>query len=275
MSIHSQTQHHALGKELDSKPYWEQKANHYSNALENDYHHHRLNVIDALIPNSLYAPGKQIFDFGCGNAIHFPAFLQAGAQISGNDISDEMIQCAQEFLSQQNLDGNTAKVGSVFDLQALPDSSLDALLSFNVLAYLTNDEERAFYEQARRLVKPGGYLIVTHSNELFDMFSLNRYTEDFFQRNFDCNAHDLLQATHLPENPVLYNIRENPMTYQYKLKQHGFQEIQQEFINYHPNPSALRTEQPKQYINTLGWPDAERWKLLFQCSTYGSCAQKA
>jgi predicted SAM-dependent methyltransferase len=46
-------------------------------------------------------------------------------------------------------------------LAFLEDNSLDAILSFNVLAYLTDDQEDLFYRQAFRLLRTGGYLIVT------------------------------------------------------------------------------------------------------------------
>jgi chemotaxis methyl-accepting protein methylase len=72
-------------------------------------------------------------------------------------------------------------VGDVNYLKEIPSASLDGLLSFNVLAYLTDEEELTFYQEASRIVKPGGYLVVTHSNRLFDMFSLNQYTISFFK----------------------------------------------------------------------------------------------
>ncbi|MDB9512766.1 hypothetical protein PN499_16380 [Kamptonema animale CS-326] len=65
-----------LGQNLDSKQYWADEANRYSEALENDYHKHRLDVIRSLIPSELFQPNKQIFDFGCGDAVLFPWFIE-------------------------------------------------------------------------------------------------------------------------------------------------------------------------------------------------------
>ena len=50
-----------LGAEKDSFDYWEDTTNDYVGKLEGDYHTHRLNVINALIPDDLYQSGKRIF----------------------------------------------------------------------------------------------------------------------------------------------------------------------------------------------------------------------
>jgi|SanBayMetagenome_1026888.scaffolds.fasta_scaffold27071_2 2-polyprenyl-3-methyl-5-hydroxy-6-metoxy-1,4-benzoquinol methylase len=85
-----------LGRNLDSKQYWADEANRYSDALENDYHKHRLDVIRSLIPAELFQPTKQIFDFGCGDAVFFPWFIETKGKISGIDISPEIIQLGQQ-----------------------------------------------------------------------------------------------------------------------------------------------------------------------------------
>ena len=101
--------------------------------------------------------------------------------------------------------------GDVGCLRDVEPASLDGLLSFNVLAYLTHEEEQVFYEEAQRVVRPGGYLVVTHSNELFDLFSLNRYTVEFMRRHLVADPErsarlpELLTAADRPDNPTAYN----------------------------------------------------------------------
>jgi ubiquinone/menaquinone biosynthesis C-methylase UbiE len=286
-----------LGRDLDSKVHWEGIAIDYGGALENRYHQHRLTVIRALIPDELFAPGRHIFDFGCGDGVHFSAFLDAGAQIEGVDFSEGMIEQARRRLRDGRRDIGLARLGGVDALRAVPAASLDAVLSFNVLAYLTQDEEKTFYQQSARILKVGGYLLVTHSNELFDMFSLNRYTFEFFERHLAFEPYyrsalkELLSKADVPEKAATYNVRENPLSYRYKLARYGFEETRQEFINLHRAPplvleSALireddsaQTQQrgafsQKEYPDTLGWPEEDRWKLMFVCSTFGSCAIK-
>ncbi|MDP1921644.1 MAG: class I SAM-dependent methyltransferase [Myxococcales bacterium] len=259
-----------LGAEIDSSTFWSQQTSAYVHQLTGDYHAHRLQVIDSLIPAELYATGKRVFDFGCGNAVHFPQFCSKGVHIEGVDVAPEMIAIAKAELTAKNLSPGLVQAGGVDLMKERSSASFDAVLSFNVLAYLTNDEERTFYEEAKRILKPGGFLVVTHSNSLFDMFSLNALTADFFEASFGCSrVAELLVNTKPNPSQPLYNVRENPLAYKHKLAALGFAEVQQEFINLHPAPPSQMPSERK-YASTLALPEADRWKLFFQCSTYGS-----
>ena len=103
-----------LGSEEDSTQYWADKADDYTSKLEGDYHSHRLGVIRALIPDELYSEGKNIYDFGCGDAVHFPEFLEAGASIQGADIAPEMIDYAEKKLSSLGYDPREESRGGDF-----------------------------------------------------------------------------------------------------------------------------------------------------------------
>lgn len=263
-----------LGQNLDSKQYWADEANQYSDALENNYHKHRLDVIRSLIPAELFKPNQQIFDFGCGDAVLFPWFLEIRCHIEGIDISPEMIEIGQQRLTNWGFDGTLIQVSDVNYLKKIPSASLDGLLSFNVLAYLTDEEELTFYQEASRIVRSGGYLIVTHSNNLFDLFSLNYHTIDFFKENFISDTSHYSELSSLirgeGSSKAAYNVRENPLSYHHKLNKFNFKELKQEFINLHILPPPLL--QNKNYPSTLNFPEEHRWKLMFMCSTFGSCS---
>lgn len=252
------------------------KTENYIKNLENSYHKHRLDVINNLIPMDLYKKGKRIFDFGCGNAVLFKKFLENEVLITGVDISKEMINDAEKWLESMGYDKNLAQLGGIEKLKSISDSTLDALFSFNVIAYLSDSEEMFFYKEAARVIKPGGYLLVTHSNELFDMFTLNRFTIDFFRNNFNLVEKELKELEKIlektkdvPENKITYNIRENPLNYGIKLKNYGFKQERIEFINFHEVPPVI-SENADGYLNTLEIKEIDKWKLNFQCSTFGS-----
>ncbi|MBE0533508.1 MAG: class I SAM-dependent methyltransferase [Rhodospirillales bacterium] len=269
-----------LGNDRDSKEYWKEQAGVYGRALTNDYHSHRLRTIQAIIPNELYGVAKKILDFGCGDAVIFEKFLDFKAEIFGIDASEEMIDLGRKRLRSQGYDENLIRLGTVNDLELLESGSLDAIFSFNVIAYLTFQEEEIFYREVKRIIKPGGWLAVTHSNELFDMFSLNRYTVDFFEKYFvglggggPLKIAKLLTSADRPTQRVMYNIRENPLSYRFKLQKWGFEECRQEFINLHPMPPSL-IEGERSYLDTLKVRDEDRWKLIFTCSTFGSLSRR-
>jgi hypothetical protein len=145
-------------------------------------------------------------------------------------------------------------------------------VSLSVLAYLTDDEDQAWWKAARKIVNPGGWLLVWHSNELFDLFALNAGTAAFFACNFDVDASSLLHAE--ADNPS-YNIRANPLTYPAILDGHGFEEVDRAFFNLHPAPPALLGEGAEGRVHD---PDAiatvEPWRQMFQCSTYFSLSRR-
>jgi len=260
-----------LGNGSDSALYWQGLAEDYIEAMKGEYHQHRVEVIKSLIPKELYVSGKNVFDFGCGDGVMFPDFLMAGVSISGADKSAEMLSVARKRIQDCGVDPNSVSLGGPDYLKTIDTASLDGLLSLNVMCYFTDEEEKVFYEEAARIVKPGGYLVVTHSNELFDMFSLNKYTAEFFKKYFtDADISGLLGCEDVFGENAGYNIRENPITYPSKLKKLGFREVKQTFSHRHLAPPALL--QKKTYPDTLNVPEDKMWTLMFTCSTYGSCS---
>ncbi len=242
-------------------------------AIDNEYHRERLAMIARLIPRGLLTPGKKVVDFGCGDAVMFPPFLEHGVEIRGLDISPAMVKTAKDRLRSSGYDEGLVEEGGVHALKRVEAASQDALISFNVLAYLTTEEETIFYEEASRIVRPGGLLIVTHSNDLFDLYALNRYTAEFFSKHFGVHgAESLLAHPDLPLDHLSYNVRENPLSYRYKLDRYGFREIAQDFANYHTSPPLLAKN--RTYPDTSRVPDEHRWKLMFMCSMFGVTAEK-
>ncbi len=208
---------------------------------------------------------------------------ERGASITGLDPSEELVQSAQKRLAEQNIPAAVAvqvSVGGVEALRQIEAGSVDCLLALNVLAYFSDSEEQLFYQEAARIVRRGGSMVITHSNELFDMYTFNAYTVEFYQRHLTGSQTaqqiaPLLTNANKPER-ITFNIRENPLRYRYKLAAYGFEETQQEFANLHPLPPLLMDSagfadiDQREYTNTLDWPEPDRWKLMFMCSMYGS-----
>ena len=195
-----------------------------------------------------------------------------------------MIGAARERLAGLGPDVLVLEQGGVGVMKKIADGSVDSVFALNVLAYLEPDEEEAFYRETHRVLRPGGQLIVTHSNELFDMFTFNRYTVDFFARNFAFGNETKTIASLLthPDKPDRqgFSIRENPLNYSVKLLGYGFREEQQEFAILHELPFLLTPEinfddiNKRTYPKTIGWPERDRWKLMFVCSIFGSRATR-
>ncbi len=211
-----------------------------------------------------------------------PFFFQAGASVTASDIEPGMIEAARQRLTEQgfSVKDGMFQIGSVEVFEKISDSSLDGLVALNVLAYLDQDEETEFYKQAQRVIRSEGFLLVSHSNRLFDMFSLNSYTVNFFKdflisdKSYNSDLSNLLTRFDHPngEKSKPLPIRENPLNYALKLSRYSFKEVCQEYINRHEAPPPILKNQA--FCNTLSISPEDRWKLMFTCSTFASLSMR-
>jgi len=268
-----------VGKDVRAEDYWLERSSSYAKRIEGQYHRHRLAMVEALI-GDCDLKSRICVDLGCGEGIFSEYLLSRGARVIAFDPAEEMVRSAAERLHKTDRDSRVFKAG-VEGLRSIAPESVDFVFALNVIAYLSDDEEGLFYKESARVLRRGATMVVTHSNELFDMYTLNRFTVEFFQRHF-CGADggsgvgSLLTQPDKPDR-VSFNIRENPLTYRYKLGNYGFDEVQQEFANLHEVPPALMVLadiDKRVYANTLAWDEKKRWKLLFMCSMFGSRSLK-
>ena len=118
-------------------------------------------------------------------------------------------------------------------------------------------------------------LLVSHSNELFDLFALNAGTAGFFAEHFTDGTPvgELLSAA-APGHPS-YNVRANPLTYRDELAGHGLRQEAQAFFNFHPLPPALLGEgDAGRIVDPDEIARVPRWKQQFQCSTLFALARR-
>lgn len=255
-----------VGRDIDARERWKSFSENYASGIDGGYHRHRLAVIEALLPD---LADKTVLDFGCGEGVLIGMAEQKGAaQIIGLDVAPALLEKAAARYRATYIEGG------VECLRDIP--RVDYIIAANVLAYLTNDEEAAFYQESRRLLGEGGHLVVTHSNALFDVFTFNAYTVSFYREQFGVDVSGLLTQ---PEKPsrITFNVRENPLSYPEKLRAHGFALERMEFMNRHHAPPLLTSDDPddmkRERPDTLNTPPAERWKQMFQCSMFGVLAK--
>lgn len=262
------------------KAYWAQVAESYRADMNSPYHRNRLAMVQRLLEAEDLS--GRVLDFGCGDGILSERAVAAGGNVLAVDADPSMVAFTAARLG--GTAAAVAMVGEVESLERLPDTSFDTVLAVNVIAYLHGGEDAVFYQEAARLLKPGGTLLVTHSNSLFDLFTLNAFTVRFFHENFsvlgrDCRIEALLTHSDAPDR-VPHSVRENPLAYGAKMDAYGLQEVQQEFAIPHALPPLLLNEDPDDLANrdipdVEFLPDTEAWKKMFVCSIFGSRLIKA
>ena len=111
-------------------------------------------------------PGLRILDAGCGRGETVLACAKAGAEVAGIDYSEAAVALTKEMLAEIQPDADI-RVGSVTELP-WPDDSFDRVQFSDVIEHLDPPQTVPALREFRRVLKPGGFLLVhTAPNLLF------------------------------------------------------------------------------------------------------------
>ena len=117
---------------------------------------------------SLLRPGSRVLDFGCGNGRYVGPLLEAGAQVTGYDISPVALRTLSARYPEAIAAGRLRAVGGTLDdlAAAVAPGSVDlALFMFGVLGHVRGAANRLrTLQTVARLLAPGGKLVVTVPN---------------------------------------------------------------------------------------------------------------
>lgn len=111
-------------------------------------------------------PGLRILDAGCGRGETALALARAGAQVAGIDYSETAVELTREMLAEIQPDADL-RIGSVTELP-WPDATFDRVQFSDVIEHLDPEQTVPALRELRRVLKPGGYVLVhTAPNLLF------------------------------------------------------------------------------------------------------------
>ncbi|AAM06827.1 TPA: class I SAM-dependent methyltransferase [Methanosarcina acetivorans] len=139
------------------KNYWEGEAQGYSEAIEDELNGFERKAWADLVLE--YAPSRDcldILDIGTGPGF-FPIVLtQGGHNVTGIDLTENMIEFARFNLAREGVNANLMTM----DCQNLkfPDNSFDLLVCRN-LTWTLDDPARA-YKEWYRVLRPGGRILI-------------------------------------------------------------------------------------------------------------------
>ena len=207
-------------------------------------HDNTMNAVRLKISRDLlkkYTLGN-LLDIGCGGGNTTYSFLKDGWDAIGVDFSANMVKEANAFIKSKHGKDNLIRQASATDLSIFPNASFDVVLCLGVLYYV-KDVNKA-YSEIFRVLKPGGIFLCSHQNELFDLFTFNKYTMRFFRNHVfplvyseqskrEVDLEFLVKSLITnPEEPKKHNqgssrdalltYPENPLTFPSKMKSHGF-----------------------------------------------------
>jgi len=133
------------------------------------YHFEKLHHLPRLIDFDGWR-GKAVLDVGCGAGVEVVRFARGGARTFGVDVSAQAVN-----LTRQNLGHHRLRAGlAVADGERLPfpDDSFDFIFAHGVAQYAADD--RAVVAECRRVLKPGGTVIVQVYNRISWLHALSK-----------------------------------------------------------------------------------------------------
>jgi 2-polyprenyl-3-methyl-5-hydroxy-6-metoxy-1,4-benzoquinol methylase len=138
----------------------------------------RLRLTMEAVLERLGALHGRLVDLGCGGGELCAHAAGLGFDVTGVDIATGMIEEAEgrrRALSEAAQRRLRFRTGDAL-ASGLPGGSADAVTALGLLEYLEGDD--VFFTEAARLLRPGGVLVVSCRNRLFNLASLNDYTRE-------------------------------------------------------------------------------------------------
>ena len=253
-----------------------------------------VQLIDQILTTN---KAKNILDVGCGPASMIRSLVNNDRDFFGFDLTPEMIIEARKVGSSIGISPERFWVGDSADPQAYKPvtadqpTEFDAVICSGVLPHIDFDELETVFINLRNAVKLGGRVIVEARNELFSLFTLNRYARDFFfdklidQKNLPHSAASALErlATHFRVDlPIkrrgsgsekgydeITSNTHNPLILKPLFESLGFVNTSLDFYHFHRLPPMYETDFPDTYRElSEAMEDPQDWRGYFMASAF-------
>ena len=253
---------------------------------------YRLEIVKSILDKT---KPKKILDVGCGTGDPLIALSKMGFDIKGFDVSPKMVAKAKQNISNAGLDPNLISLEDMENPVGLARESFDCLMALGSV-YYANDFLKTM-SNLSRLLLPEGNFIFSLRNELFSLFSTNRYTKDFLKNHliptdglpealqtqvetFLSERYDKLEhkkSFDTVDTQGVQSIMHNPLSVQQDvLDPLGLELLSLSFYHYHPLPPIfehMHSEIFRSLGSTLEIP--RDWKGYFMASSFVVHAKKS
>lgn len=256
-----------------------------------------------IIRDVLRAAGaKTLLDAGCGPASMLCGLFDMGLDLYGFDLTPEMVEVARQVVATRNIPASHIWEGSVaerahFRRPGVTPEAFDAAICMGVFPHLSDETETDALANLHAAVKPGGLVAVEARNQLFSLFTLNRYSFDFI-------SSELVRVPALRERvadkALLDNVLEqmkdhfrmdlppirggkadepgydevlsrthNPFELRKKVEQSGFSDVELLFYHYHCLPPMFEKAMPEEFRRqSVAMEDPRDWRGHFMASAF-------
>jgi 2-polyprenyl-3-methyl-5-hydroxy-6-metoxy-1,4-benzoquinol methylase len=250
----------------------------------------------------LTAGARTLLDAGCGPASMLRSLTDLDCDLYGFDLTPEMVVEAQRVMAEHGVPPARLWEGSVADPAAFRRPAMpvqyDAAICIGVLPHVPTAVEEAAIANLHAAVRPGGMVAIEARNELFALFTLNRYSYELIARELvrvealratpgvDGAELDLvLEAMKAQFRMDLPPVRggksgepgydevlsrtHNPFTLRAQVQAAGFTDVRVLFYHYHALPPMFETAMPETFRRlSVAMEDPEDWRGHFMASAF-------
>lgn len=121
-----------------------------------------------------------LIDIGCGGGWTVKDALDRGIEARGIEPVRELKEFGCNLLSENGFDPGRITQEDLRVLEDMQTESHECISLLSVLPHVKADRWDHYHEQIARTLKPGGRLFAAYRNELFDLFTFNSITMDFY-----------------------------------------------------------------------------------------------
>jgi SAM-dependent methyltransferase len=256
--------------------------------------------LDLILKKLTGQKGGNLLDIGCGPASMLRHFKDLEFQLFGFDLTPEMVAECKKVMS--GLDPSNFWVGSVLnksDFFRSPNSpeKYDASTCIGVLPHIPEEFDSMVIRNIKDSLNPGGLAIIEARNELFALFTMNRYSGDFFESKLLPKSHikaelgdekfteicSKINKQFRMDLPKIRKGKANEPGYDeilsrthnpFELKEYfvkaGFREVKTLFYHFHAAPPMLKETLGEKYnkISMALEKNPEDWRGYFMASAF-------
>ena len=249
---------------------------------------------------------RVLLDAGCGPASMLRGLADLGLDLYGFDLTPEMVEVAKRVAGELGLTSERIWQGSVADaasFRAPAMPAVDATICVGVFPHIPEAIEEDVIANLRDSVKPGGLVAVEARNQLFGLFTLNRYSYELFASELirtqllrgtgstevvDAMLEELKQRFRMDIPPVrqgksgepgydqVLSRTHNPFVLKQRFEQAGFTAVQTYFYHYHCLPPMFEQAAPELFRSaSLAMEDPSDWRGHFMASAFFVTGKRA
>lgn len=280
---------------------WKSIANCYqvdSRGLPIDSAWYRRRIYKSLLES--YKPSL-ILDIGCGGGHTVLDALELGLVSQGIEPILDLVSFGQQSLERAGYSRDLISLGDASAISNFSNEEFDLVAMLSVIPHVPLSDWYSLHKEVYRVLKPGGHCVIAYRNELFDMFTANRFSHEFFMEHFfshpsytdsvrldlETELRDFIPFFNVPEKShtespdksfgQLNRPKTNPLTYPSYIDNFGLRHEKNFFCNFHavlPNMSKLKREEVKFIEHELELDLFDKWQGNFMSSMFVAVSRK-